>query len=336
MANRRSISIQCLVIGCALACSPQRAANVRADGSSTVFPITAAVAEEFNQTHQVGAAIGFSGTGGGFKRFCRGELDVSGASRPIKAAEAGQCASHGVEYVEIPIAYDGLAVVVHPKNTWVSSITTAELKAMWEPAAQGKSLRWSDVREGWPAHELHLHGAGADSGTYDYFTQAIIGEEHRSRTDYRSSEDDNDLVGWIAEDENALGFFGYAYYEHDKSRLKLVPIDDERSDNGAGPILPTPDTVAQGSYQPLARPLFVYVSTAALGRPEVAAFVAFYLERAATLVPQVGYIPLPPAAYTLARQRVESRRTGSLFGARGSQVGVSIQALLEKEQASEQ
>jgi phosphate transport system substrate-binding protein len=259
---------------------------------------------------------------------------VSGASRPIKTSEAALCANHGVEFVELPIAYDGLAVVVNPKNTWASSITTAELKAMWEPAARGKVTRWSDVREGWPAHELHLHGAGTDSGTYDYFTHAIVGQEHQSRSDFRSSEDDNDLVRWIAEDEHALGFFGLAYYERDTSRLKLLAADDERPDNGAGPILPTPESVSDGTYQPLARPLFVYVSTTALARPEVASFVGFYLERAAELVAQVHYIPLPAAAYTLARQRLESRRTGSLFGAHGSEVGISIEALLQREQSS--
>jgi phosphate transport system substrate-binding protein len=307
--------------------------RIRIDGSSTVFPITEAVAEEFQKTEKAQVTVGISGTGGGFKKFCGGEIDISNASRPIKPSEVDLCSGKGIEYVELPVAYDGLAIVVNPSNHWVGHITTAELKMIWEPEAQGKITRWSQVREGWPDKEIHLLGAGVDSGTYDYFTEAIVHKEHASRGDYTSSEDDNVLVQGVANDELALGFFGYAYYTENKEKLKLVAVDDGNPDNGTGPIAPSPETVRNGTYQPLSRPIFIYVAKASLDRPEVAAFVKFYLENAPQLVAEVGYIPLPERAYPLAQGRIDARRTGSLFGGTGSQVGVSIDQLLEKEQA---
>jgi len=310
---------------------------VQIDGSSTVFPISEAVAEEFQKSQPgVRVTVGISGTGGGFKKFGAGETDLSDASRPIKPTEVDLCARNGVEYIEVPIAYDGLAVLVHPTNDWAETLTVADLKAMWAPEAQGKVLKWSDVRPDWPAKELHLYGPGVDSGTYDYFTEAIVGQEHSSRGDFTSSEDDNVLVQGISRDPLALGFFGYAYYEENRDKLKLVAIDDGKDDNGQGPILPSPETVRNGTYQPLSRPIFIYVSKQALDRPEVAAFTEFYLTHAETLVREVGYIPLPQRAYALGLARVRERRTGSLFGGKGSQVGVRIEDLLERETAAGQ
>ena len=317
------------IIGCRK--GPANASVVRVDGSSTVYPITEAVAEEFQKTHpDVRVTVGVSGSGGGFKKFGMGETDISNASRPIKPSEVDLCSQHGVEYVELPVAYDGLAVVVNPQNNWASSITVAELKKLWRPEAQGTVMRWSDVRPGWPDEEIHLFGPGIDSGTYDYFTAAIVGKEHSSRGDFTSSEDDNVLVQGIATDRLALGFFGLAYYEENRERLKLLAVDDEDDSNGKGPILPSQETVMDGTYQPLSRPIFIYVSTAALDRPEIADFVRFYLAHAAELVREVGYIPLSEEAYRLVQTRVDKRVIGSMFGGTGSQVGVKIEDLLRR------
>ncbi|HVR42702.1 MAG TPA: PstS family phosphate ABC transporter substrate-binding protein [Thermoanaerobaculia bacterium] len=305
--------------------------QVMVDGSSTVFPISEAVAEEFQKVHPgVRVTVGISGTGGGFKKFCNGETDVSDASRPIKPTEVELCAQNGIEYIELPVAYDGISIVVNPNNAWADSITTAELKRVWEPEAQRKITRWSQVRRGWPDRELHLFGAGADSGTFDYFTEAIVGEESASRGDFTASEDDNVLVQGVATDENALGFFGFAYYHENRDKLKLLPVDDGNPENGAGPIAPTPETINNGTYQPLSRPIFIYVNPAALERPEVDAFVRFYLEEGPGLASEVGYIPLPGRSYELAQRRVSERVTGSLFAGGGSQVGISIEDLLAR------
>jgi len=307
--------------------------DILIDGSSTVYPITEAMAEEFQKAHpKARVTVGISGTGGGFKKFCAGETDISDASRPIKPSEAELCRQNGVEYIELPVAYDGIAVMVNPQNNWVDSLTVEELKKMWEPAAQGKITRWNQIRPEWPDKELHLFGPGVDSGTYDYFTEAIVGEEGASRGDFQASEDDNVLVQGIASDPLALGFFGLAYYEENQDRLKLVPIDDGNPENGDGPILPTQETVRDGTYQPLSRPIFIYVNRKAAERPEVEAFVRFYLdpENAKTLVREVGYIPLPDEVYGLALERFEKRVTGSVF-AGGSQVGVTLEELLSAE-----
>jgi phosphate transport system substrate-binding protein len=313
-------------------CQKKQVSEVRADGSSTVYPITEAVAEEFQRERRdVRSQVGVSGTGGGFKKFCAGEIDVANASRPIKQSEVALCEKNGIAFIEVPVAYDGIAVVVHPGNTWVKSLTTSELKRMWEPAAQGRVMRWSDVRPEWPDQEIHLYGAGVDSGTYDYFTEAIVQQEHASRGDYTSSEDDNVLVQGVAGDPLALGFFGHAYYEENKDKLRVVPIVHESAEGGAGqPVAPSPETVGNGTYQPLSRPIFIYLSARALERPEVAEFARFYLKKAPELVPQVGYIALPSGTYALARQRLEQRTTGSMLAAGGSQVGVSLEALMRK------
>jgi phosphate transport system substrate-binding protein len=301
------------------------------DGSSTVFPITEAVAEEFRGTSSAKVTIGVSGTGGGFKKFCKGETAVSGASRPIKPSEVELCKAENVEYIELPVAYDGISVVVNPANDWAEHMTVSELKALWRPEAQGKVQRWSQVRMGWPDEEIHLFGAGVDSGTYDYFTSAIVGTEHASRGDFTSSEDDNVLVQGVATDRLALGFFGFAYYEQNQSRLKVVPIDDERDDNGKGPIRVSPASVIDGSYSPLSRPVFIYVSKVAANRPEVVAFIDYYLAKAPELVPEVGYIPLPERGYGLVSKRFENRVSGSIFGGTGSRINVSVESLLAGE-----
>ncbi|MBN8548334.1 MAG: PstS family phosphate ABC transporter substrate-binding protein [Deltaproteobacteria bacterium] len=309
--------------------------TIKIDGSSTVYPITEAVAEEFGKASPgTQVTVGISGTGGGFKKFCVGETDISDASRPIKAAEIETCKTNNVEYVELPVAYDALTVVINPKNTWATSMTVAELKKIWEPEAQGKIMTWNQIRPTWPNKPIRLFGAGVDSGTYDYFTEAIVGKEHSSRGDFTSSEDDNVLVQGVASDEGALGFFGLAYYEENQGKLKAVLIDDGKDTNGKGPQAPTLENVIQGNYQPLARPLFVYVSKKAAERAEVAEFMKFYLGNSTTLAKEVGYVPLPSAVATLAQSRFNGRVFGSIFAHGGSQVGVSLEELLKMEKTS--
>jgi phosphate transport system substrate-binding protein len=322
---RRSLAVVLI----AFACGRGSSDLVAVDGSSTVFPISEAVAEEFSREQKTRVTVGASGTGGGFRKFCSGEIAITGASRPIKPEEVEMCAKRSVAYIELPVAYDGLAVVVNPANTWVDQMTVADLAKLWAPDAQDEVETWNDIRAEWPAEEIHLFGAGVDSGTYDYFTQAIVGKEHSSRGDYTSSEDDNVLVHGIASDRLALGFFGFAYYRENATNLKLVPIDDGKPDNGSGPILPSPQSVRDGTYQPLSRPVFIYVAETACARPEVAAFVAFYLDRGPALVEEVGYIPLPDSAYELVRARFRDRIVGSVFGGGGSRVGVSVDELLQ-------
>ena len=306
--------------------------SVALDGSSTVYPISEAVGEEFQGDNpKARITIGIAGTGGGFQRFCAGEIDIADASRPIKPTEVAACKAKGIEYIELPIAYDGLAVVVNAANTWADCITTKELSTLWAPAAQKTVTRWNQVRPTWPDKEIHLFGAGTDSGTYDYFAEAIVGKDKGTRGDYQASEDDNVLVQGIASDPLALGFFGLAYYEENKGKLKLLGVDDEKADNGAGCIAPSQETVEKGTYQPLSRPLFIYVKKTATETPIVAAFVQFYLAQAAALAAEVGYIPFPKDAYGLLQKRFEARTTGSLFGT-GSNVGITITDLLKREQ----
>jgi phosphate transport system substrate-binding protein len=301
------------------------------DGSSTVFPISEAVAEEFQKANtNVRVTVGISGTGGGFQKFCRAETDISDASRPISAAEIEACRTAGVEYIELPVAYDGLAVVVNPKNSWASTITVDELRRLWSPDAQGKVLRWNQVRSSWPDREIRLFGAGVDSGTYDYFTEAVVGKAGASRGDFTSSEDDNVLVQGVASDELALGFLPLAYVEQNSARLKLLPVDDGKADNGDGPIVPTVQTVRDGTYQPLSRPLFIYVARKAADRPEVQQFVASYFTSQA-LIREVGYVELTPQIYDLAKQHFAERKVGTAFGEGGSQVGLTLDALLARE-----
>lgn len=303
--------------------------QVRLDGSSTVFLISEAMADEFQRKNaNVHLTVTFSGTGEGFERFCNGETDISGASRPIKTSEMEACKAKGIEYIELPVAYDGLAVVVNPKNSWAACMTVDELKKVWEPNAQGKITRWNQVRSEWPDAPLALFGAGKDSGTYDYFTEAIVGKEDASREDFTASEHDNILVQGVANDPNAMGFFGLAYYQQNQDKLKLVAVN-----SGNGCVEPNLETVRNETYQLLARPLFIYASKMAAERPEVNAFVQFYIDtqNATTLVSEVGYIPLPNEFYKLAQQRYAQGVTGSVFGGQGSQVGIALNDLLTKE-----
>jgi phosphate transport system substrate-binding protein len=273
--------------------SNQLKGEIKIDGSSTVYPITEAIAEEFRVDQpEVKVTVGISGTGGGFNKFGRGEIDINNASRPIKKQEAAVCEQNNIGFVELKVAYDGLAVLVNKENTWVNDLTVEELKKIWEPAAQEKITRWNQIRREWPDEEFHLYGPGIASGTYDYFTEAVVGKSGSSRGDYTASEDDNVLVQGIAGDKNGLGFFGLAYYEENADKLKLVGVN-----NGKGIIIPSTETVKNGTYNPLSRPVFIYVSDASAKRPEVRQFVDFYLKNASALVPDVGYIPLSPEEY---------------------------------------
>lgn len=303
---------------------------VATDGSSTVYPVTEAVAEEFQiaQRGAVRVTVGVSGTGGGFKKFCRGESSVSNASRPILEGEIAACAQAGVRFIELPVAFDALTVAVNPQNTWLESITVEQLKTMWAPEAQGTIMRWNQVDPSWPDAELRLFGAGADSGSFDYFTEAVVGKAKSSRGDFTASEDDNVLVTGVANDPNALGFFGFAYYLENQDKLRAVPV---RASADAEPVLPSAETVKDGSYTPLSRPVFIYVNAAHLvERPEVRAFVEFYLREAQPLISEVGYVPLPPRAYELALGKVANGVTGTVFEGH-SEVGVDIETLLERQ-----
>ncbi len=305
--------------------------RIQIDGSSTVYPLTEAVAEEFMKEHpRVRVTVGVSGTGGGFSKFVRGETDISDASRPIRASEDELAETNGIEYIELPVAYDGLAVVVHPENDWVECLTVDELDRIWQPGSDIDN--WSQIRPDFPDRPLALYGAGTDSGTYDYFTAAISGEEGASRADFTASEDDNVLVQGISGDRNALGFFGLAYYENNPDKLKLLGVDDGNPDNGEGCIKPSVETVNNGTYQPLARPEFIYVRASRADDPAVQTFVTFYLENAAALAREVEYVPLTEEAYRLAQQRFDARMTGSMFEEYGSAVNVRIVDLLREHQ----
>jgi phosphate transport system substrate-binding protein len=266
--------------------------SVEIDGSSTVYPLTEAVAEEFGREHRgaVRVTVGVSGTGGGFKRFCAGETAISNASRHISSSERDLCAQNGIEFVEVPVATDGLVVVVNPQNEAVQCLTVEELRRLWEP--NSRITQWSQIRQGLPAEQIKLYGPGTNSGTFDYFTEAIMGRTGSIRTDFSASEDDNVLVQGVAGDRNGLGYFGYAYYAENEGRLRALQID-----NGQGCITPTLETVTNGQYAPLSRPLFIYVSRAALQRPEVAEFVRFYVRHAGELAQEVGYMPLDAGEY---------------------------------------
>ncbi len=303
--------------------------TVKIDGSSTVFPITEAVAEDFQQLkkNKIRVTVGISGTGGGFKKFCRGETDISDASRPILAREMEDCRKTGIQYVELAVAYDALTVVMNPKNTFIKSLTVADLRKMWEPAAQAKVLTWKQVNGAWPDQPLKLFGAGADSGTFDYFTEAINGRAKASRGDYTASEDDNVLVQGIARDVNAIGYFGYAYYAENKDKLKAVLIVNPRTGKA---VEPSPETVIDGSYQPLARPIFIYVNAKSLERPEIREFVQYYMKSAEALVREVKYVPLPPKAYTYNLDMIEKKVLGTKFGGE-NKVGLTIEELMKLE-----
>lgn len=299
--------------------------TVQVDGSSTVFPLSEAVAEAFTASQTGGARItvGESGTGGGFRKFCRGETQVQGASRPISGEEMAACAAAGVTYVELPVAFDGISVVVHPSNP-ATNITSAELRRMWEPAAERTITTWRQVNPAWPATPLQLFGPGTASGTFDYFTQAVTGTEGASRTDYTPSEDDNVIVQGVSGNQGGVGYFGYAYFEQNQQRLKALSIDG---------IAPNPETIAGGTY-PLARPIFIYFNAEALRRPQVRRFAEYYVANAGRLATQVGYVGLPEAAYATLAERVTGVQVGTAFGGH-QEVGVNITEVLARPLSSE-
>jgi phosphate transport system substrate-binding protein len=325
--------VACLAAA-ALACAlgsasiPAWSQTIKLDGSSTVFPISEAMAEDFQRSKKgkIKVTVGISGTGGGFKKFCRGETDISDASRPILKKEMEDCKTAGIQYIELPVAYDALTVVIHPGNNWAETMTVAELKKMWEPTAQGKVKTWKQINPSWPDRPLALYGAGADSGTFDYFTEAINGKAKASRGDFTASEDDNVLVQGVSRDQNAIGYFGYAYYSENKDKLKAAKIADK---NGK-PVGPSTESVIDGTYQPLSRPIFIYVNAKAAERPEVREFVDFYMKNADALVREVKYVPLPPKAYTYNLDHFEKKVLGTKFGGE-NKVGLTIEQLMQME-----
>jgi phosphate transport system substrate-binding protein len=317
-----------LALGVAALAAPVHAQLVKIDGSSTVFPVTEAVAEDFQKAKKgaVKVTVGISGTGGGFKKFCRGETDISNASRPILKAEMAECAKAGIDYYELPVAFDALTVVINPKNSFVKQLTLAEMKRMWEPAAQGRVTRWNQVNPAWPDAPMKLFGPGADSGTFDYFTEAVVGKSKSSRGDFTASEDDNVLVQGVSRDVNGLGYFGYAYYIENKDKLKAVPIVNEKGQA----VEPSMEAVLKGSYSPLARPIFIYVNAKALEKPEVREFAEYYMKNGGKLAREVKYVPLPEAAYKTAWEHVQKGKKGTVFGG-VAEAGVTIEELLRRE-----
>ena len=296
---------------------------IKIDGSSTVYPITEAVAEEFQAAQKVKVTVGESGSGGGFKKFCRGETDISDASRPISQKEMDACKEAGIQYIELPIAYDALTVVVNSKNDFVKSISVEELKKIWAPGSSVKN--WNQVNSAYPNQPMALFGPGTASGTFDYFTEAVNGKSGSSRADFTPSEDDNVLVQGVASNNGGMGYFGLAYYLENKDKLRALPIVAKA---GAAAVLPSAETVMDGTYQPLARPLFIYVNaTAAAFRPEVKAFVNYYLANAPKLVKEVKYVPLPADDYTAVTAHFKSMKPGTGFGG-NAEVGIKIKDLI--------
>lgn len=306
----------------------QRQPLIKIDGSSTVYPITVAIAKEFKASvaNKVEIKVGISGTSGGFEKFCARETDITDASRPILSAEMEACNKNSVRYIELPIAFDALTVAVNRQNNWAKDISVAELKKMWEPAAQGKIIRWKQVRPQWSEQPLNLYGAGQKSGTFDYFTEAVVGKVRASRTDYTASEDDDVLVERVSRDPNALGYFGFAYYEANIRKLKALAVD-----NGFGAVLPSRQTVEKAQYQPLSRPLFIYVNArSAQTKPAVKDFVDFYIDKAPTLVSSVGYVSLPAEGYHLDYVHFNRGKVGTVFEGE-AQLNLTIGELLRKQ-----
>jgi phosphate transport system substrate-binding protein len=302
---------------------------IKIDGSSTVFPITEAVAEEFqkDQKGKVRVTVGISGTGGGFKKFCRGETDVQDASRPISTTEMADCKTAGIKYFELPVAYDAMVIAVNPQNTWVSEITVEELKKMWEPEAQGKVTKWNQVNSKWPDAPLKLFGAGSDSGTFDYFTEAVVGKAKSSRGDYTASEDDNTLVQGISTDKNAIGYVPLSYYEENKTKLKALAVVNPKTKKAE---MPSEASVNQGKYIPFSRPLFIYVSETSYKKTEVMNFTKFYLSQSPKLVASAKMISLPSKAYEMGLNILNKSKVGTIFSGH-SEVGMKIEEMLKKE-----
>jgi phosphate transport system substrate-binding protein len=307
--------------GSAPASAVPTSGRVTVDGSTTVLPVSRKMAEEFQHAHPgVQVAVESSGTGGGFKKFCAGGVDIAGASRPIDAEEARACEGNHVDYIELPVGFDSLTVVVNPKNGFVGCLTVAELKKLWEPAAEGKVTQWNQVRASFPSERITLYGPGSEHGTFDYFTLAIVGTSRQSRNDYTKNDDGQVLANDVASDVNALGFFGAAYYLANRDKLKLVGID-----NGQGCVLPGPETVENTTYQPLSRPLFIYLSKTAAARPDASAFARYFVApENSHFLREVGYVPLSPASLLIASRRIDDTQTGSMFKGRGAVVGVPL------------
>ncbi|SDH72806.1 PstS family phosphate ABC transporter substrate-binding protein [Propionivibrio dicarboxylicus] len=328
MMKHRILSALALAGFAMVGAQPVLAQVVKVDGSSTVYPITEAVAEDFQKAKKnaVKVTVGISGTGGGFKKFCRGEIDVSDASRPILKAEMEACKQAGIQYYELPVAFDAITVVVNPKS-FLKDISVEQLKAMWEPVAQGKVSKWNQINPAWPDAPIKLFGPGADSGTFDYFTEAVVGKAKSSRGDYTASEDDNVLVQGISRDVNAIGYFGYAYYAENTGKLKALPVIEKAGKAG---VAPSEKTVLDGSYQPLSRPIFIYVNAKSYEKPEVKEFVEYYMKEGAKLSKEVKYVPLPAKAYTVNLEHIAKKKLGTVFGG-NAEVGVTIEALQKRE-----
>lgn len=299
---------------------------VKIDGSSTVFPITEAVAEDFQIAKRgaIRVTVGISGTGGGFKKFCRNEIDIVNASRPITQLEMEACKQEGVQYIEMPIAFDALTIVVNPKNTWSKTITVDELKKIWEPGAQGVITSWNQINPAWPDKKIKLYGPGADSGTFEYFTEAIVGKAKSSRGDFTASEDDNVLVQGVASDIYALGFFGFAYYIENSNKINAVAVD-----SGNGGVIPSAATVENNSYKPLSRPIFIYVNAKSADKPEINEFVNFYMKNATELVTEVKYFPLSKEVYNLNIEHLNKKKMGTVF--KGTGTNIKLEDILKLE-----
>lgn len=305
---------------------------IKIDGSSTVYPITEAIAEEFqiSKKNTIKVTAGISGTGGGFKKFCRGETDIQGASRPITKTEMADCKAAGIQYFELPVAYDATVVAVNIKNTWLNEISVADLKKIWEPSAMSTVKKWNQINPAWPDAEFKLFGAGSDSGTFDYFTEAIVGKAKSSRGDYTASEDDNTIVKGVAGDKNSMGYLPMSYYIENKKTLKALAIlGGDKAPVKTG-VIPSKETVENGTYFPLSRPLFIYVNLNSSKKSEVNEFVKFYLKNAPNMVPQVKYVSLPAKAYTMAEERFAKGKVGTVFGTE-SHIGMKIEDLMKRE-----
>ncbi len=303
-----------------------QAQTVRIDGSSTVYPITEGVAEDFQKETKIRVTVGVSGTGGGFKKFCRGEIDVANASRPITQNEIADCAKQGIKFYEMPVAFDAMTVVIHPKNTFVKQLTIQQLRKMWEPAAQGKITHWNQIDPAWPNQRLSLFGPGADSGTFEYFTEAVNGKSKASRGDFTASEDDNILVKGVSTHPFGLGYFGFAYYEENKATVKAVPIVNK---DGVA-VYPNEKSVMDGTYNPLARPIFIYIKEDSLKQPHVRRFVEFYMKNVSKITKEIKFVPLPDQVYIANLKHIENNRIGSVFGGH-NKVGMTIEELVNAE-----
>lgn len=319
----KKVATLLFTIGTAFAVQAQ---TVRVDGSSTVFPITEGIAEDYQKATRTKVTVGVSGTGGGFKKFCRGEIDVQNASRPISESEMEACKKAGITYLELPVAFDALTVVIHPRNTWARNMSVQQLRQIWEPAAQGKITNWNQIDPKWPNAPLKLFGAGTDSGTFDYFTEAVVGKSKASRGDFTASEDDNVLVLGVSRDVNSLGYFGFAYYAEHKDKLQAVSVINKDGKS----VPPSEATVMDGSYNPLSRPIFIYVAVKSLDRPEVAKFVEFYMNNAAKISREVKYVPLPDSVYLNNKKIVADRRVGTIFGGHNV-VGMTVEEMKTRE-----